>query len=668
MRIHSFIKSVCLLGLISLCAGGAALAADGDQKTGQYQLGEVVVRAQHPGVESVGTVREVTAEQIEAMGARTLEQAIKLLPGLNVRIGAGGVPRVDIRGFRSRHVLLLLNGVPFNSTYDGQFDPSLIPTENIARIKVTYGTNSVLYGQGGLGGVIDIITKAGGKGLGGKVKGEAGSGDSYLGAFTVHGGDDKIDAFASGSWYQRDNWRVSDDYEPTSEQGDGARVGSDKKRGNLFANMQYRASDQWQFGFSAGANNGEYSIPPSAINNSKDEFANKPKYDKVDDILGYFGQASVSYKSQGPLSFRAWAYYNRQEDTSKRYDNNQYNSMIDPTVQTFDLDQTTDVAGVNAQAGYDLKRWGRMTLGLIAENNNWEQSGRTRDQRIGKSKDYAWRTVDDSRDLNIYSAALEYEVSIVKNLELVLGVGQNWQDRSEGDADGANYLAGLNWMVIPGTNLRGSYAHKIRFPSIRQLYDEANGNPDLEPEESDTFELGIEQDLPYNTRLSLTGYHIKVRDYIERIGDDIFRNYDKYRFQGFELTAESRPCKGLWLRGGYTYLDSKDESPGTDKDELQNRPRHKLTLQGTYTFPFGLGFYMGFQYLADTYYYSRKEPLQKAKYGDYALVDLKISQSLFNDRLSVYVGADNLFDKNYEEAYGYPAEGRFIYVGAEARF
>ena len=668
MRLELKVLSTCLLSMVLFLASGVAFAADQAAKTGQYQLGEVVVRAEHSGVESIGTVREVNAEQIEAMGARTLDQAIKLLPGVVVRTGAGGVPRVDIRGFRSRHVLILLNGVPFNSTYDGQFDPSQIPTENIARIKVTYGTNSVLYGQGGLGGVIDIITKAGGKGLGGKVKGEAGSGDSYLGAFNVYGGDDKTDIFASGSWHQRDNWQVSDDFEPTSEQGSGARVGSDRKRGNLFANMQYTPSDDWRFGFSAGAHNGEYGIPPSAINNSKDEFANKPKYDKVDDITGYFGQASLNYDSQGPFSLRAWAFYNRQKESSKRYDNNQYNSMTDPTVQTYDLDQTTDIMGVNAQAGYDLKRWGRLTLGLAAENDDWKQDGRIRDQRIGKTKNYDWRGVGQSQDVNLYSAALEYEVSLAGGLELVLGLGQNWQDRSQGDTDGANYLAGLSWTVRPGTKLHGAYAHKIRFPSIRQLYDEANGNTALEPEESDTFELGIEQDLPYNSRVSLTGFHIKVRDYIERIGDDIFRNYDKYRFQGFELAGETRPCKALWLRAGYTYLDTKDESPGTDKDELQNRPRHKLTLQGTYTFNFGLSFYLGFQYLADTYYYSRTEPLKKAKYSDYALVDLKISQSLLRERLSVYVGADNIFDKNYEESYGYPAEGRFVYAGVEVNF
>jgi vitamin B12 transporter len=165
-----------------------ATSADTEGKDeGVYTLGEVVVSATQDVVETAGTVREVTAEEIQNKDARTLDQALQLLPGVEIRTGAGGIPRIDIHGFRSRHVLLLLDGVPLNSTYDGQFDPAIIPTENIAKIKVSYGTSSVLYGQGGLGGVINIITKKGTKGIKGRASGEVGSGASRLGRFNMGG-------------------------------------------------------------------------------------------------------------------------------------------------------------------------------------------------------------------------------------------------------------------------------------------------------------------------------------------------------------------------------------------------------------------------------------------------------------------------------------------------
>ncbi len=116
-------------------------------------------------VERITTVDEVTAAQIERSGARTLDQAIRLMPGVSIVNGGDGVPRIDVRGFRTRNVTLLIDGVPQSATYDGQFDPRAIPVENIARIKVTRGGGSVLYGPGGNAAVIDIITKSAGPGL-----------------------------------------------------------------------------------------------------------------------------------------------------------------------------------------------------------------------------------------------------------------------------------------------------------------------------------------------------------------------------------------------------------------------------------------------------------------------------------------------------------------------
>ena len=63
-------------------------------------------------VEEVGTTRRITRADIEARNARTLDEALRLLPGVYVRTGGDGTPRIDVRGFRSRHVLLLINGVP----------------------------------------------------------------------------------------------------------------------------------------------------------------------------------------------------------------------------------------------------------------------------------------------------------------------------------------------------------------------------------------------------------------------------------------------------------------------------------------------------------------------------------------------------------------------------
>jgi outer membrane cobalamin receptor len=168
-------KKWCVFGsILWLCMGmSLAMAAENAKQpsTTVYSLGEVVVSADSPENTPAKTV-EITAQDIEKRHALTLAKALELLPGVDVRRGGQGVPRVNIRGFRSRHTILLLNGIPMNSTYDSQFDPNMISTENIAKIKVSYGGHSVLYGQGGLAGVINIITKQGTTGLGGDVSAE----------------------------------------------------------------------------------------------------------------------------------------------------------------------------------------------------------------------------------------------------------------------------------------------------------------------------------------------------------------------------------------------------------------------------------------------------------------------------------------------------------------
>ncbi len=57
----------------------------------------------------------------------------------------------------------------------------------------------------------------------------------------------------------------------------------------------------------------------------------------------------------------------------------------------------------------------------------------------------------------------------------------------------------------------------------------------------------------------------------------------------------------------------------------------------------------------------------KAKLEDYTLVNIKLNQRLLAGKVTVYVGADNIFDQNYETSYGFPLAGRFIYGGVEFR-
>lgn len=630
-----------------------------EEDSNVYTLGEIVVSAEKEGVEAIGTVREITAEEIETQGARTLDEALELLPGMYIRTGADGVPRVDLRGFRSRHIILLLDGIPVNSTFDGNFDPTLIPVESIEKIKVSYGTHSVLYGDGGLGGVINIITKKGTEEIHGLASGEAGEGDSYLGKFNFSGGHKKVDFSLSGSIYERNGFPLSDDFQSTPEEDGSIRENSDKRRSNFFANVNFAPSDKVLIGAVFSYLQGEFGKPSTTIS-PQDDFSQSPRYERMDNFEGYSGHLSLNCDLPGPLGLRSWLFFNQLTEEENRYDDGNFDSIT--RRGAFHHNIETRVIGAALQTTYDLKTAGILTLGLRGREEEWEIDGYDiiRISGVDTKVD-----TQDERDIEVYSAALEYEVAPLKNLGLVFGYSHNWLEKDVEDDNEGSYLVGAYYDIHENTRVRGSFARKIRFPDIRQLYDPDRGDPDLKTEKSNNYELGIVQKLPLNSRATLTGFLIDVEDYIEFIEtvSDKFVNFNKYQFKGVELTAENRYIKNLLLRAGYTYVHTKDKSPNTERDELQYRPKHTFTFESKYSFNFGLSAYMDVMHVADQVFYSRTTPVEKKKLNDYTLVNVKLNQVLLKERLNLYVGVDNLFDVDYEESYGFPQAGLFIYGG-----
>jgi vitamin B12 transporter len=656
-----------VLGLVCFTAGmvnmnKAAAASEQGKDEGVYTLGEVVVTAKQGVAESVGTVREVSAAEIEASGAANLAEAVKLLPGVQVRVGPRGESFLDMRGFRPRHVLLLLDGIPFNSTFDGQFNASTVPVENIAKIKVSYGTHSVLYDQGGLGGVINIITKKGTPGLHGQASGEAASGITGLGRGDISGGQSGMDFFLSGSSLRSNGFRLSEKFRSTSEEDGGLRENSDRRQDNLFANMGFAPNERSSVGAVFNYSAGKYGIPPSVINDKKDPFAQTPKYDRIDGYNTASFQLSGSYDLPGPVELRSWFYVNRMSQLENEYDDPSYTTQIKKDSYHENTENT--IKGLTVQGTVDLKSAGVFTIELNGRRDDWNVGGWT------AVKTNSFESLDQENDVEYYSTALQYEVSPLQKTGLVLGYSYHWFDKDEGKGDSRpSFMVGAHYDPLQGTRIRASAARTIRFPSIQQLYDPQSGNLDLTTEKSNNYEVGVDQELPFKSRVSLTGFQSDVKDYIEKNdATNLYENYQKYRFKGVEVSLENRLIKALYLKVGYTYMETKDLSAGTEVDQLQYRPRDKVTFEVQYHFPFDLSVSADMLYVGNQYYYSKKSPLIKQELDDFTVFDMKLEQALLHDRVSLYVGAKNLFDQNYEESYGFPQAGRTVYGGVTVRF
>lgn len=656
----------------------------GAQSAAPYPLGEVVVSAARPVSEAAATVRMVALDDIVASGARTLDEALALLSGVEVRTGAGGIPRLNVRGFRSRHLLLLLDGIPLNSTFDGQADPSFIPVEQIAAIKLAPGTGSVLYGQGGLGGVVNIITRRGSTRPAAEGSGEWRDGDAWLRRATLSGGARGADYFVSASVSESDGYPTVRGSPSLGASPELTRPNSGRRRANLFVSATSQPTPRLMLGFVAAAVRGAFGIPPNAINDAADRYANRPVFERVDDLGGVSSHVAATYAPTGDVSVRAWAYVNRLGQDRARYDDSTYSSMDDPTVRgTYRERSHTRLTGAAAQVGLQSRRLGRFTLGLSAERDGWDADLSVRDVSLTASgggggkggggggstvKTYEVRTVSDARALQRYAMALEHEWRPSGRTGVAFGYARHWLNKDSAGSDATwAASAGAFADLTSRTRLRVAAARNVRFPTIRQLYDEDGGDPALRTERSTTAELGVEQSLARTIRVALTAFRTDVRDYIERPASDLpFSNNDSYRFAGIEATAEVS-IRSMVLRGRYTHLDTEDRSPGSDRGQLQYRPRHRASIEGRYGFAFGLSASVSVMRVSDQVYYARQEPITSRRLPDYTLAGARLQQTFAGGLASLYAGADNLFDERYEEEYGSPQATRVIYAGLTIR-
>jgi outer membrane cobalamin receptor len=231
------------------------------------------------------------------------------------------------------------------------------------------------------------------------------------------------------------------------------------------------------------------------------------------------------------------------------------------------------------------------------------------------------------------------------------------------------------------TTLRTSAGMGIKEPSFLESYGEsffAKGNPDLDPERSRTFDLGVEQRLfASRLRASLTYFHNDYEDQIAYsvVDFDTFEgtyvNLAHTRAQGIEVSLEARPVPQLALSGQYTRLDGEILESPSDFDPvyavgqpLLRRPKRQGSLGAQLSFPrWSAGVTLALVgELADSDFVG----LGLMTNPGYARLDARLRVRLVG-ALEAFVIGDNLLDEEYQEALGYPALGRAVRGGLRLR-
>ena len=207
------------------------------------------------------------------------------------------------------------------------------------------------------------------------------------------------------------------------------------------------------------------------------------------------------------------------------------------------------------------------------------------------------------------------------------------------------------------TKLHGSLGTGFRAPSLNELFYPFYGNPDLKPEKSRGYDIGVEQKL-LDKRLTadITYFH---NDFSDLIGTDpttfTAANISKARSEGVEFVLNWQALESISFDVSYTYNETKDLD--TDK-QLVNRAKNKLLLIAHWKPLDALTITSSYTIVRDRIGVSNEDM------NNYAVLNLAASYSV-TDKFSIFGRVENLFDYKYEEVVGYSSPPLSAYLGVQ---
>jgi len=600
----------------------------------EYSLPEIVVTAKPLMTNSPVSGREVTRFDMTAWNAHNAAEALVQTPGVNVQYGgSSGDARAWIRGFRHRDVLILFDGIPIASAFEGTIDLNEITLSNVAEVKVLTGAPSVIYGPNGMGGVIDFIPVAGLRDKTVTGRAEAGANNTWRVNADVGGKAAALNYFLSGSYDTSDGYDLSDDFVPQLNEDGGVRTNSDYVRKNVFGYLSAETEAL-----------GETSV---FVNFSDNERGMNPEAG-VDDAdferLVVSKRQTVGLSNQFekiPLS--AKLFYNSYDSQLNVYTDSTY-TEIDEIEFTEDY-----TVGGMLYSTLSITEKNQLILNAALKTDRFEGAGAFDDF--------------DKASLDTLTLAAEDQFSIGDRLSVAVGGIYSRFEQPEADRD----ISEFNPQILIGYRLTDSWflqasaAQRTRFPKLRELYRRKWGNPELDVQTAENYELGFSYAHSEGLTADFTLFLSNVDDLIERPDrDTTYQNLDEITFKGIDTAAGGWFTDKFFGRLAYTYLDAEEKLPDGTERQLRSRARHSAYGELRYRFPYDIMLYLNSVYSADLYDLDSDQ--NHVRLPSYFLLHTKASIDI-NESLSTYISISNVADTDYLHRLGFPREGRAIRVG-----
>ena len=654
-----------------------------DKKTGLEDMfaifteEEIVVSAlKRPRtvLKSPAIMSVITAKQIKQMGFRTLIDVLKIVPGFYISMDETGEREIAVRGVlddASQKIKVLIDGHSINDVWRGgamwNFDD--LPVENIKRIEIIRGPGSALYGQNAFLAVIDIITKDTEDIDGFQVTTSGGSfsTQNYNLLFGRELGGLKISGFLDYFDTQGFSKKIEQDVLfPAAASRSPGQSQNRKEKTDLNLRLSY--------------NNLE--VKAKYMKKRRKDYIGVGDALNEESILRdtyMFTEFTYKLSLSEKLNMTPKVYYDQYNYDPFFEQRPDGHLGVYPEGIKGQLRFKQRTIGFENQVNYKLFEGNELTFGLQYE---WIHQ---HDIKYGKNShpitNANLTTVTDfTHDLpftrkatrHIYAFYLQDEWNITKDIDLTIGVRHDRFTRFEGTT---NPRVGLIWRFIEDAHLKLLLATAFKAPSFQEMFLTNNsvkiGNPSLDPEKINTFEIGLGYHFTEHMRASINYFYNRIRDKIilDTATPKQFQNGGGSRIHGIEAEWKADFGNDNYVFANYTFQDAEDTR---DRNRLPDVPVYNGNI----------GINAGFCKYTNANLTTHLSGPRPREDGDtrrdipaQALVNMTLIGKNFIDNFEVRGSVFNLFDKSYYDPApqntvptDYPQQGRSFTIELRYQF
>ncbi len=540
------------------------------------------------------SVTVITREELEQRQVRSIADALRGVEGVDVdgldaRSNKTGNRSISLRGLPPEYTLILIDGKrqnPPGTVAPNAFTDSatvfMPPVAAIERIEIIRGPLSTLYGSDALGGVVNIITRRPGEEWGGSASlSSTFQSDSEFGGYQTLEGyaagpliEDTLSLQVYGRTFERAESRISFPTSRDADPEDTRTMGQNPVGANVnTAGGRFLFTPHRDHEFTLG-----YDVTRQTYNNDRGQLGRIGSGRGYDDELG-FNRDQISLGYSGFYALGTWdvsLYRNTTETTGRLIPS----AAVPEDSPRLDADRTLE-SQVDVVDTKFVMPLGRHVVTVGAQYLDAELTD-----------GIPQRTFSNSQ----MSVFAEDEWFMTDTLALTTGVRYEDNDAFGGQFTPRAYLV---WNATDQITLKGGAGRGYRAPFLEQLEDGVVGfgdqgqtplfgNPDLDPEISNNYEVSA----LYNNRRNLSGqitlFYTELRNRIERPTSadgtpDAFQNIGESVIQGVELAATYAFAPDWSVQGNYTYTDSEVRSRnvvGFERgDPLFGVPEHRINAR-----------------------------------------------------------------------------------------